>query len=88
VIEALLKLLNDDEFLTLYGKLVRERSRTVWPTPPNEGEIKAQLKQLHGMLLSAGVDRGLGSALLEREAEVREQLADLRRRTGGIIMSD
>jgi hypothetical protein len=87
VIEYLLKLLNSDEFLVLFEKVVRERNMRVWPVPADAEEKQVALKQLHGVILSAGFDRGLASALQESEQKVREQLGDLRRRTGGIIMS-
>lgn len=88
MIELILKLLDNEQLLSLFEKVVRERTIVAWPTDPKHEEEKALLKQLHAVLLSAGFDRLLAGALSERDQAVRAKIEQLRRQTGGISMSD
>ncbi len=85
MIALILSLLDDEQLLRLYEKVERKRLMVVWPAPPDEEEQKALLKDLHMHLLSAGYDRHLAQVLNERDQQVRRQIAELHKQTGGIL---
>lgn len=61
--------------------MIRERLIVTRPSP----ETKANLQQLHGVMVAVGFDRRLSEALRDTELKVRRDLDDQRRRSGGII---
>lgn len=88
MVELLLKLLDNEQLLSLFEKVVRERTIVKWPADPKDDQERVLLKDLHALILSAGFDRNLASDQSLRDQAVRDKLEQLRRQTGGMIISD
>lgn len=70
----LLKLLDNDQLLAIFEKVVRAKCVVTWPEQPGDEEKKARMQQIAVQIVGVGFERRLANELQQRADGVRMKL--------------
>jgi hypothetical protein len=82
----LLNLLDNDQLLTIFEKVVRAKNVVTWPEQPGDDERRARLQQISVQIVGVGFERRLANELQQRADGVRAKLKAVA--PNGILPSD
>ena len=76
-LKTLLNLLDNDQLLIIFEKVVRAKSVTTWPEQPGDQEKKIRLQQIYAQIIEVGFERRLAEELQRCAAVVQGRLKEL-----------